>query len=143
MLCHQVCFHCNGHKRVDFRFFLTIFVIPHLFGRSTCHVIQAWVGAHWEGASRYIFTTILDTNLKKHTFKFDKPQQSTCQILMNFDYLSPEKLLLRFPLWKMCQHMFYSLSTYMKVGVVQIKDMSIKQMAGYKLVYDCEWVNEF
>ena len=62
---------------------------------------------------------------------------------MNFDYLSPEKLLLRFPLWKMCQHMFYSLSTYMKVGVVQIKDMSIKQMAGYKLLYDCEWVNEF
>ena len=33
--------------------------------------------------------------------------------------------------------------TFMKLGVVQIKDMSIKQMAGYKLLYDCEWVNEF
>ena len=31
----------------------------------------------------------------------------------------------------------------MKVGVAQIKDKTIKQMAGYMLLYDCEWVNEF
>merc|ERR1719239_86248 len=59
----------NSRQFASLSILQTIFVIPHLFRRSTCHVIKAWVGAHWEGAAWYILSTILDTNLVGFTHK--------------------------------------------------------------------------